>query len=136
MSANTVNVQLASATVQVLDQATNTFRVNSPIGTLTLSATGATYDTFVLINNGAGTVLDLPGATVWVVYVKNLDPTATLTVQAQPLGGALPSAVNSPVLLPGGVYIYWNTAETAAGIVAVTLVSSLGNSAAEILLAA
>jgi hypothetical protein len=131
-----VNAQLASATIQVLDITTLTYRVNSPVGTLTLAATAATYDSFVTIVNGAGTALDLPATNVFVVYVKNLDAAATLTVIFQAQGGALLSAANSPVLLPNGVFMYWNTVETSNGISAVTLVSSAATSAAEILLAA
>jgi hypothetical protein len=73
---------------------------------------------------------------MWVVYVKNLDPTAIITVQVQPAGGALPSAVNSPKLPPGAVYIYWSPLETSGGIVGVTLISSVGNTPVEVLLAA
>ena len=126
--------------MQVVDTAStvnpNVYRVNSPVGAITLGATKAAYESYFNVAGGAGTVLSLPAATVWVVYVKNLDAAANLTVQVQPTGGALPSAANSPVLTPGGVYVYWNTSEGAGGVTAVTLVSSVGNTAAEILLAA
>lgn len=133
--ATNVNVQLTGASITVLDQATSTYRVNSPIGTLTLAATSATYDSFVPIANGAGTVLDLPASPVQLVYVKNLDGAANLTVQLTVQGGAQISVANSPVLLPGGVFMYWNVVETTNGIVAVTLISSVNGTAAEVLLA-
>lgn len=130
------NVILDSASVQIIDQATSVYRVNSPVGSVTLGANKSTYESYANIASGAGTSLTLPAATVWAVYIKNLDAVAALTVQVQPTGGALPSAANSPVIVPGGVYIYWNPTEGAGGVTAVTLVSSVGNTAAEILLAA
>jgi hypothetical protein len=133
--ANNVNVILDAASVQVIDTVTNTYRVNSAIGAITLAANEANYQSFAPIAT-AGTSLTLPAATIWVVYVKNLDAAATLTVQVQPTGGALPSAANSPVLPPGAVYIYWAPLETSGGVIAVTLKSSAGPTAAEILLAA
>ena len=133
--ANNINCVLDSASVQVIDTVTNTYRVNSAIGSITLAANEASYQSFAPIAT-AGTALTLPAATIWVVYVKNLDAVATLTVQVQPTGGALPSAANSPLLPPGGVYIYWAPLETSGGIIAVTLKSSAGPTAAEVLLAA
>jgi len=133
--ANNVNVILDAASVQVIDTVTNTYRVNSAIGDITLAANESSYQSFAAIAT-TGTALTLPAATIWVVYVKNLDATQTLTVQVQPTGGVLPSAANSPVLPPGGVYIYWAPLETSGGITAVTLKSSSGPMAAEVLLAA
>ena len=133
--ANNINCVLDSASVQVIDTVTNTYRVNSAIGSITLAANEANYQSFAP-SATAGTALTLPAATIWVVYVKNLDAVATLTVQVQPTGGALPSAANSPLLPPGGVYIYWAPVETSGGIIAVTLKSSAGPTAAEVLLAA
>lgn len=130
-----VSAILDSASVQVIDVATSTYRVNSPVGNITLTGTVASYESFAQIA-AAGTALTLPAATVWVVYVKNLDTVETLTVQVQPTGGALPSAANSPVLPPGGVYVYWAPVETSGGVIAVTLKSSSGTIGAEVLLAA
>jgi hypothetical protein len=132
---NNVSVILDAASVQVIDTVTSTYRVNSAIGDITLNANEASYQSFLPVAT-AGTALTLPTTTIWVVYVKNLDAAATLTVQVQPTGGALPSAANSPVLPPGGVYIYWAPLETSGGITAVTLKSSAGPTAAEVLLAA
>lgn len=130
------SVILDSASVQVIDSATSTYRVNSPIGNITLSATSAVYESYTLVPASPGGALAMPASTMWVVYVKNLDPTAIITVQVQPAGGALPSAVNSPKLPPGAVYIYWSPLETSGGIVGVTLISSVGNTPVEVLLAA
>lgn len=132
-----VNVLLDAASVQVIDLATNTYRVNSPVGTITLAATVADYESYRIISGGAGNALVIPAATIWFLYVKNLDPVATITVQVQPTGGALPTAVNSPILNPGGVYIYANSSEGSptGGIIGVTLSSSVGNTAVELLMA-
>ena len=133
---NNVNVVLDSASIQVIDQTNNVYRVNSPVGDVTLTANEANYQSYAVIASGGGTALILPASKVWVVYVKNLDAAANLTVQVQPFGGALPSAANSPILTPGGVYIYWDPSEGAGGVIAVTLISSVGSTAAEVLLAA
>ena len=131
-----LNVLLDSASVQVIDLTGNVYRVNSPVGGIELTASEAAYQSYAVIASSPGTSLTLPASEVWVVYVKNLDAAANLTVQVQPFGGALPSAANSPILTPGGVYIYWNSSEGAGGVIAVTLISSAGPTAAEILLAA
>lgn len=131
-----INVSLNSASIQVLDQASNLFRVNSVVGTITLAATASFYDAYLQAGSGAGTVLTLPAAQIWVVYVKNLHASQTLTVQLTVIGGVQISAANSPILPPGGVFMYWNPVETAGGITGVTLIGSAGNTSAEVLLAA
>ena len=131
-----VNAILDAASVQIVDIATNTYRVNSPVGDITLAATKAAYESYFNVAGGAGTALSLPAATIWFLYVKNLDTTANLTVQFQATGGSLNSAANSEILTPGGVKIYANPSEGAGGIIAVTLISSVGSTAAEILMAA
>jgi hypothetical protein len=130
-----VNVVLNSASLQVLDLTTNLFRLNSPVGTVTLAATSAFYDAYFLAAAGAGTVLTLPAATVWIVYVKNLHATQNVQVLFAAVGGALLSAANSPLVVPGGVFMYWNPSEAAGGITAVTLIGSGANTACEVLLA-
>jgi hypothetical protein len=134
--ANNVNVILDAASVQVIDTVTNTYRVNSAIGAITLTANVANYQSFAVIASSPGTVLTLPATKIWFLYVKNLDATANLTVQFQAFGGSLNTAANSEILTPGGVKIYANSSEGAGGIIAVTLISSSGPTAAEVLLAA
>lgn len=131
------NVLLDAASIQIIDLATNTYRVNTPVGTITLAAGLADYRAFVGIATGAGTSIPLATPTVWFVYIKNLDPVATITVQVQVTGGALNSAVNSPILNPGGVLIYANATQGAptGGIIAITLISTVANSAVELLTA-
>ena len=130
------NVLLDAASGQIIDLATNTYRVNFPFGTITFPSAVNEYRPFEGITNGVGSTVTFPTVPCWVVYVKNLDPSATVTVIATVVGGATPLAANSPLLNPGGVWIYWNATETpAGGLVALSLVSSVVNSYVEILLA-
>src|ERR1700675_476532 len=112
-----INVVLNSASIQVLDLVTNLFRINSSIGTVSLPALAASYDAYLQVPGGAGSVLDLPTATIWVMYVKNIDLTNGLTVQSL-VSGVLGTVA---VLGPGGVCLVWNSVETSAGITGVTL---------------
>lgn len=130
-----INVSLNSASIQVLDQASNLFRVNSVVGTITLAATASYYDAYFQAST-SGTVVPLPALTVFMVYIKNLGATQNLTIQFTAHGGTLLSTANSPVLLPGGVFMYWNTSEASNGIDAVTLTASGSTGPAEILAAA
>lgn len=106
----------------------------------TLNASESTYIDFLPITV-ADFALTLPAATIWVLAIRNLGgingtPAGNITVRVQPTGGALPSAANSPIVLPNGVYIYWQTAETAGGIVGVTLNASIASTPVEILMSA
>lgn len=135
-----LSVQLNAASIQVIDTGNaaypSAYRVNSPVGDITLTASKADYQSYANIASSSGTTLTLPAATIWFLYVKNLDAVANLTVRFQATGGILNTAANSEILTPGGVKIYANPSEGAGGIIAVTLISSVGNTAAEILMAA
>ena len=130
-----VNVVLNSASIQVLDLTTNLFRINSPVGTITLAATAAFYEPYFQAAAGPGSGLSMPTSTLFVVYVKNLSATNNIQVQFTAIGGAQITAAQSPLLLPGGAFIYWNTVETSGGIVILTLIGSAANTPAEVLLA-
>lgn len=119
-----INVNLAQASLQVLDLTTNLFRVNDLLGNIVLPATGVFYDAYFQAASGAGTVVNLPAATAWFAVVKNLSATATLTVQHTAQGGTQVSAANSLVLQPGGIWMYVNPVETANGLTGLTLVGS------------
>lgn len=139
--ASNLNVILSAATLQVINTVDSSTRVNSSLGNPSLPAAESTYIDFLPIATGGGTVLTLPAATIYVLCIRNLGginatPSGNITVQVQANGGALPTAANSPIILPNGVYAYWNVAETAGGIVAVTLVASVANTPCEILMAA
>lgn len=139
--ASNINVVLNGATVQVINTTDSTTRVNSSSGNPTLAASESTYIDFLPIATGAGTTLTLPAATIWVLYIRNLGgvnstPSGNIQVNFTATGGAAIGAANSPIVLPGGVFMYWNSAETAGGITAVTLISSVANTPVEILMAA
>jgi len=98
----------------------------------TLAATTVFYDPFFQAAAG-GTAVTFPAATAFAVYVKNLSGATNLTCAFLPVGGG---AASSFVLLPGGVFIMFLTAETAGGITSMTLTGAGATVPAEVLLAA
>lgn len=129
-----VNAIFDTGIVKALNLETNAYPIDAPVGTITLPASEANYDTSQIIRGGAGTPLELPGP-VFALYVKNVDPVASLMVLAAPQGSGLPAT--GPNLPPGGVYLYWATSENpSVGFTAVTLVSSVGMTGAEVFWAA
>jgi hypothetical protein len=139
--ASNLNIILSGATLQVINNTDSSTRVNSSLGSPTLGGAESTYIDFLPIATGAGTALSLPAATIWVLCIRNLgginaSPSGNIQVLVTATGGAAPTAANSPMILPNGVFAYWNTAETAGGITAVTLVASVANTPCEILMAA
>jgi hypothetical protein len=95
----------------------------------TLLATVSFYDPFFQCT-GATTV-NLPAATVWIVYVKNLDAAANLTVTFTPAGGASETVL----LVPGGIFLYFQPSEGAGGITALSLTPSAGTISADVYVA-
>lgn len=135
-----LNVILSGATLQVVDTATSTTRVNSSLGNPTLGAAVESYIDFLPIA-AAGTALTLPAATIWALCIRNLGgingtPAGNITIRAQAIGGALPAAADSPIIVPNGCYVYINPTTGAGGLIAVTLVASINLTPVEILLAA
>lgn len=92
------------------------------------------YDPFFQATAG-GSAVSLPSppapATVWVVFVKNLDAAANLTVTFTPTGGA----AETLVLVPGGVFLYFNPTEGSGGITSLTLTASAGTINTEVFVA-
>jgi len=91
----------------------------------TLLATNSFYDPFFQTINGTKTV-NLPGATVWCVYVRNLSNTGPITVNYTPQGGASTSIVliQGATAGNGGLFIYHQPAETSGGITALSLTAA------------
>lgn len=91
----------------------------------TLAATSEFYDPFFQTINGTR-VVSLPAATVYVVYVRNLDNAANITVNYTPLGGASTSLVLVPGATAGngGIFLYFQTAESAGGITALSITAT------------
>jgi hypothetical protein len=106
------------------------------VGTITLAANTSFYDAYFQAPTSPGTVLALPAATVWVVYVKNLHATLNVTVQLTVTGGVQIVAASSPLVTAGGVFMYWCSSEAAGGVTGVTLIGSGANTSCEVLLAA
>lgn len=132
-----INAQLASANIQVIDNAASIQRVNSPIATILAQVAASFYDAYFLVPNAAPVSLVLPAATVWVVFIRNISGTNTVSVTATPAGGA---AWTSPlVLVPNSIFLYMATFATnpgAGGLTAISIQSSGATTYAEILLAA
>lgn len=133
---------LLSATISVTDTTLtpNVTIVTRNYNNPTLTATTVFYDPFIQIGTSA-TVLTLPAATIFIVYVKNLSSAANILLNWTPNGG---SAVNVGVIAPGGVFTHFMATETAGtaissitnGITAVSLTASASATSAEVMLAA
>lgn len=96
----------------------------------TLAATTYFHDLFFQAA-AAGSAVTLPAATVWIVYVKNNDAAANLTVAFTPAGGASETVL----LVPGGIFLYFQPSEGAGGITALTLTASAGTINTEVFVA-
>jgi len=75
--------------------------------------------------NGTKTV-NLPAATVWCVYVRNLSNVGNITVNFTPTAGVSESLVlvAGATAGNGGVFIYHQPAETAGGITALSITAA------------
>ena len=102
-----------------------TRQLNNP----TLAATVTFSDQFFQCTGA--TVVPLPAATVWIVYVRNLDLAANLTVTYTPAGGV----ASNMLLVPGGLFLYFQPSEGAGGITALTLTPSAGTISADVIVA-
>lgn len=136
-----LNVILSGATIQVVNTVDSTTRVNSAQGNPTLPAAEDFYNLFFPIAAGGGTVITLPAATVWVAHVRNLGgingtPAGNITVRFTATGGAQIAVADSPIIVPNGVFSYWNPTEGAGGLTGLTLIASVASTPVEILLAA
>jgi hypothetical protein len=104
-----------------------TRNLNNP----TLAGTVVFYDPFFQAAAG-GSAVTLPAATCWIAYVKNLDAAANLTVAWTAVGAAGSSTM---LLVPGGVFLYFQPTEGAGGFTAMTLTASAGTINTEVLVA-
>ena len=132
-----LNAQLAGANLQLIDNAVSVQRVNSPVATIVAQTAAAFYDPYFLVANPGPAALTLPGATVWVLSIKNLSGTNTISITITPQGGA---AWASPyVLVPNGIFLTMATFATnpgSGGFSALSLGASGANTFAEIYMAA
>lgn len=96
-----------------------------------LAGTVVYYDPFFQVA-AAGSVVNLPAATCWMAYIKNLDAAANITVSWTAVGAA---GASTFLLVPGGVFIYLQPTEGAGGFTALTLTASAGTINSEVLVA-
>jgi hypothetical protein len=127
--ANLSIVLTATLTVSDTTLAPSPTIVSRSLNNPTNAATVSFYDPFFQVTGA--TVVNLPAATCFIGYVKNLDAAATLTVAWTAVGAAGSSTM---VLVPGGVFIYFLPTESAGGFTAMTLTPSAGTISAEVLL--
>jgi hypothetical protein len=121
-----LNATLSATDTTLTPSATIVTRnLNNP----TLPATVSFHNEFFQCTGA--TVVNLPAATCWFAYVKNLDAAVNLTVNWTPVGGA----AQSFILVPGGVFIYLQPTEGAGGFTAMTLTPSAGTTSAEVFVA-
>src|SRR6266850_637778 len=99
--------------------------IQRSLNNATLNATNSFYDPFFQTINGTKTV-NLPGATVWCVYVRNLSNTSPITVNFTPTGQPACSIVliAGATAGNGGVFVYHQPAETSGGITALTITAT------------
>jgi len=135
--ATNLNAVLTGGTLQLVDNAAATIRVNSPITTVTGQVASSFYDLYYLVANPGPAAVTLPAATIWQVAIRNISGTNTISVTATPAGGA--AWASALIIPPNGWFIYMATYSTnpgSGGITALSLGSSGANTYAEILLAA
>ena len=102
----------------------------------TLNVTVYSYTPFFQAATTVTTVT-LPAATVYVVYVKNLSSANNLTVNFTPTGGSSQNVLLlSGASESGGIFLYFQTAETGGGITALSLAAANATSPAEVFVAA
>lgn len=126
-----VNAILANATLQVFDTSTSVIRVNTPLGNQILAATNATYYSDFTVTT-TPTNVTLGNATVWAAFLRSWSTnTVNISAAIQPAGGSAATYL----LLPGGIWMYWQQAESAGGITQVQLSVASSTAICEILLA-
>lgn len=120
-------VLTATDTITTPNPTVVTRNFNNP----TLLATVYFHDLFFQAA-AAGSVVTLPAATCWIAYVKNNDAAANLTVAWTAVGAA---GSSSMLLVPGGVFVYFQPSEAAGGFTAMTLTASAGTINTEVFVA-
>jgi len=102
--------------------------VNYDFGNPRQSATVELFESFFQATT-LGVGVTLPTSPVFAVLVQNLASTGVLQVAHTPAGGS----ASTCTLGPGGVFIYFDPAESGGGITAVTLTGVLSTIPAMVL---
>ena len=113
-----------TATITSQEQSTSNIPINRSTGNPAFNANVGSFITYLALAGGAQP-LALPSAInpTTQVYLRNIDPTKTLTVAWTPNGGALNNVI---VLNPGDQIIFWCNpgGVTTPGVTAITLTPS------------
>jgi len=135
--ASNLNVQLAGAYLQVQDNTASIIRVNSPVATVVGQVVASFYDSYFAVPSPGPVALALPATTVWLLFIRNISATNTISITLTPAGG---SAWASPyVIVPNGVFITmasFASNPAAGGFTAASIGASGASTFVEVLLAA
>jgi hypothetical protein len=132
--AGTLNVTM-SVTLQVFDTTApgnNQCIVNRPYAFANANAAVNSFESNLVVPTSPGVNLVLPAATIWMASVVNK---GSNNIQLTFTATGNPPAI-APLILPGGIWSYFQPTETAGGITVMTLTAISGPSLAEVLLAA
>lgn len=110
-----------TATITSTEDSTGVIPVNRGLGNLAFDSNVAEFCYYQKLSAGDNTIA-LPDGKAFQLYVKNIDPSLTLTVKYTPTGGVQQL---SPLLAPGDVFLFWQAVtNVASGITALILNSS------------
>ena len=116
-----------TATITSTEDSTGVIPVNRGMGNLAFDSNyGAFcyYEKLVVGDNS----IQLPNAKAFQIYVKNIDPSLTITVKYTPQGG---SQQVSPLLYPGDVFVIWQEVTNASAGITGLIVNSTGTALIE-----
>ncbi len=106
-----ITAQLVSSSIQGVDLVTGSYRVNFSIPAIAAQAVELYYFPYYRVNI-TPTAVTFPLTMVFdLLYIRNLDATAIVTVGLTPHGGV--SA--NHILNPGAAFIYWQSYSTVPG---------------------
>lgn len=132
-----LNVQIAGATVQIIDNSVSVIRVNTPIANVVGQVSASIYDAYYLVTNPGPAAFGLPAATVWTVYIRNISGTNSVSVVLTPAGG---TAWTSPYVMPPNSIFYigasYSSNPASGGFTAMSLGSSGAGTYAEVMVSA
>lgn len=118
---------LLSAVINVVDTTLTPSEtvISRQLNDPTLQATEVFYDGFFQTINGTVTV-NLPGATVWFLYIRNLSAAGPITITFTPQGGSPETLVLNPGAAgnDGGIFLYAQPNEANGGISALTITAA------------
>jgi hypothetical protein len=130
-------VQLAGASLQIIDNTATVQRVNSTIASVVGQVAAAFYDPYFSVPNPGPVGLALPATTAWLFYVRNISGSNNISIILTPAGGA--AWASAYVLVPNGIFLTMATFSTnpgSGGFTAATLGASGAGTFAEVLVAA